>query len=224
MVKVLIVEKNCNIKSTELKTVNVDELYKKCGFRKDKDFKNRKTWSIKNDYISVYAKDSGRAKSENKYEMPPPIDKDLYFGNILIIKHTEEKVSNTNCKDLSLDEWNTIYESLIGGVEDLNDEDSYSEEEEIPEHLKTKEGYSKEDGFIVDDDEDLDDDYVPNNSEEEATEGDEDEDEDEEVMGKDSDLEDSEDEEDYEEEEEEYDSDDIGSELSEESYISSDDE
>ena len=91
MVKVLIVEKNCNIKSTELKTVNVDELYKKCGFRKAKDFENRKTWIMENVYISVYAKDSGRAKSENKYEMPPPIDKDLYFGNILIIKHTEKK-------------------------------------------------------------------------------------------------------------------------------------
>lgn len=227
MVKVLIVEKNCNIKSTELKTVNVDELYKKCGFRKAKDFENRKTWEVENVYISVYAKDSGRAKSENKYEMPPPIDKDLYFGNILIIKHTEKKVTNTNLQDLTLEEWNNIYESLMGGVEDLNDEDSYSEEEEIPEHLKTKEGYSKEDGFIVDDDEDLDDDYVPNNSEEEVTDGDEDEDEDEEVMGKDSDLDNSDDEEDYDEEdddEEDYDSDDIGSELSEESYISSDDE
>ena len=230
MVKVLIVEKNCNIKSTELKTVNVDELYKKCGFRRAKDFENRKTWKVENVYISVYAKDSGRAKSENKYEMPPPIDKDLYFGNILIIKHTEKKVTNTNLQDLTLEEWNNIYESLMGGVEDLNDEDSYSEEEEIPEHLKTKEGYSKEDGFIVDDDEDLDDDYVPNNSEEEVTDGtdgDEDEDEDEEVMGKDSDLDNSDDEEDYDEEdddEEDYDSDDIGSELSEESYISSDDE
>lgn len=226
MVKVLIVEKNCNIKSTELKTVNVNELYKKCGFRKDKDFKNRKTWNIKNFYISVYAKDSGRAKSENKYEMPPPIDKDLYFGNILIIKHTEEKVNNTNLEDISLVEWNTIYEGLIGGVEDLNDEDSYSEEEEIPEHLQTKEGYSKEDGFIVDDDEDLDEDYVPNNSEEEEITDGDDEDEDEEVMGKDSDLDDSEEEEEYDDEDDEgeYDSDEIGSELSEESYISSDDD
>ena len=68
-------------------------------------------------------------------------------------------------KDISVTEWNKLYEKLFGGFEDLDNTDSYSEEEEIPEHFKTKEGYSKEDGFIVDDDDD-DDDYIPAESEE----------------------------------------------------------
>ena len=58
-----------------------------------------------------------------------------------------------NAKDITLKDWETTYEKLFGGFIDLNNEDSYSEEEEIPEHMKTKSGYSKEGGFIVDDDE-----------------------------------------------------------------------
>jgi hypothetical protein len=35
----------------------------------------------------VYAKNTGRANTENKYELHPPLDKDLYFGYIAIISH-----------------------------------------------------------------------------------------------------------------------------------------
>ena len=53
---------------------------------------------------------------------------------------------------MSLEDWGNLYEELFGGFEDLNGEDSYSEEEEIPENMKTSSGYSKEGGFIVEDD------------------------------------------------------------------------
>ena len=38
----------------------------------------------------------------------------------------------------------------MGGFESLGEDDSYSSEEGIDPELLTKEGYSKEDGFIVD--------------------------------------------------------------------------
>ena len=30
-------------------------------------------------------KDSGRAGSENKFEFPPPVDNELYFGNCILL-------------------------------------------------------------------------------------------------------------------------------------------
>ena len=230
MVKVILIDKGCNLKCSDIKKFEVDKIYKKCNLKKGDNFEKRTTWKNGDNYFSVFSKDKGRASTENKYDLPPPIDNDLYFGTIVIVKHKEKNINNNNAVNMSLVEWNKLYEKLFGGFEDLNGDDSFSEEEEIPEHMKTKEGYSKEGGFIVDDDDDQDEDYIPESSEdidlESAAETDEDEDE--ELMGKESDI-DEEDEEDIEEEEEEeeeededddYDSD--CSELSEESYIDSD--
>ena len=189
--KITIVQKNGDIKEIDWKkNIKLDNLYKKCGLRKNKDFAKRHTWKVNgNKYISVYAKNSGRANTENKYELPPPVDKDLYFGNIAIVAHTEEEPTADTMSDMSENSWKTVYEKLMGGFEDIGEEDSYSEDEYVaPENL-TKEGYEK-DGFVVDgsEEDDIvnndDDDEDEDESEEEAyfssnnEEDDEDEDDD----------------------------------------------
>ena len=80
----------------------------------------------------------GRATSENKYDLPPPIDKELYFGSMILVKHCYNDLTNETAEDFSLEEWNKLYEKLFGGFEDLGDDDSYSEEEEIPSEFQTK--------------------------------------------------------------------------------------
>lgn len=228
-IKCVIIDKNATLSCSVIKNVKEDELYKKCGYKSDKGFKNLITWEVeKNDeqcYISLFGKEEGRANSENKYDLPPPVDKDLYYGTLLLVKHCYQELTNETVEDFKLEEWNKLYEKLFGGFEDLGEEDSYSEEEEIPEHLQTKQGYSKEDGFVVSDDDVEDDDYVPNEEEEEAHSSTDDADdaEEEDGMGHDSEIDDDdeEEEEDYDDEEE-YDSDELGSELSEESYVDSD--
>ena len=225
MVKLIIVDKSCNLKSSDLKNFDIEMLYKKCGLRKNDNFEKRHTWKIDStNFVSCFSKDKGRESSINKYDLPPPIDNELYYGSMLLIKHDTEELSNGNVSDLSTEDWEKYYEKLFGGFEDLGEEDSYSDEEEIPEHMKTKEGYSKEDGFIVDDDEEEDDDYIPEEDEEEEEEAETTTDaEEEDGMGQDSDIDDGEEEEEEgEEEDEDYDSEDLGSELSEESYIDSD--
>ena len=156
--------------------------------------------------------------------LPPPIDKDLYFGSMVLVKHCYKDVTNETAEDFDVEEWNKLYEKLFGGFEDLGEDDSYSEEEEIPEHLQTKQGYSKEDGFVVSDGDVEDDDYIPEEEEdEEEAHSSTDDADDEDGMGKDSEIDDDEEEEEDEDdyEEEDYESD-LGSELSEESYIDSD--
>ena len=128
--------------------------------------------------------------------------------------------NSTQVFDLTVAEWEKCYEKLFGGFEELGEDDSYSSEEEIPEHLKTKEGYSKEDGFIVDSDDEDDGDYIPEDDEDEDDE-DKSAEEDtlEDVESADSDETDEEEDSDeleYESGEE----DEAGSELSEEDYVS----
>ena len=227
MVKVVLIDKNCNKKETVL-NYDVGEFYKKCNYRNNNNFEVRHTWEFKQSgetyYISVFAKDKGRANSENKYDLPPPIDSALYYGSLLIIKRfTNENFEKDNLDDLKLEDWEKCYEKLFGGFESLGEEDSEETDEldEISDSEKTKEGYHK-DGFVVDDDEDDDEEYLPDDEDDiDESEAEDTEETDEETMGKDSDFEDEDEEE--EEIEEDYDSEEaelLDSELSEESYIS----
>jgi hypothetical protein len=155
-ISIIIIEKGGNIKELKIKNLNEDELYKKCGFKSPTDFKLHTVWkniNINNTIynIHVYGKLVGRANQENKYEFPPPIDNELFFGSCALVN----KVDNIP-KNLTSGEWNRIYEHLYGGFEDIGDEDSDESEDEDENLPKTKSGYVKDD-FIVDDDYDDDD-------------------------------------------------------------------
>ena len=227
MVKVVIIDKNCNKKESSLKQDRA-EFYKKCNYRNNKNFDMRHTWEFNEEgetyYITIFAKDNGRAGSENKYDLPPPIDSNLYYGTLMLVKtFNKNSFEKDNLDDLLLADWEKCYEKLFGGFESLGEDSEESDElDDISDSEKTKEGYHK-DGFVVGDDEE-DDDYIPEDEDEEETEAEETEETDEEVMGKDSEIEDEEEEED----EDEYDTEDeeveiLDSELSEESYISDED-
>jgi len=221
MVKVVIVSKGGSLKESSVKNFDEANLYKKGGFRKSADFSKRIKWKKSpTENISLYAKDNGRAGSENKYELPPPIDKELYFGSLVIVSHTGDDVGPDSVQDFTCDEWKTFREKLFGGFVDLTKPEIESSEEEIPAQYKTKEGYSKEDGFIVDDDEDedSDEDYVLKEEDEESTVSTDEEEDDGDIGSNVEEDEEEEEEEEEEEDEEEEDGDDYGSELSEEAY------
>jgi hypothetical protein len=155
MVNIVLVEKTGELKPS--KYVNEkDELYKKCKFKKDEHFILRHSWTNKNEQfpfktVSLYARDSGKANTENKYDFPPPVDNILYFGCCALVAQS----SNNEYVDLSIELWNKFYEKLFGGFENLadtaqEDENEEDELENIPAEMKTKSGYLK-DGFVVDD-------------------------------------------------------------------------
>ena len=173
--KIVVIKKNGTLCDLDWKkNIDLKSIYKKAGFRKDNDFAKRHTWKIKeDDFISVYSKNTGRANTENKYELPPPVDSDLYFGKLVVIRHSEQNPTVENCLDFTFEEWKTIYEKLMGGFEDLDDNEEESEEEYVdPENL-TEQGYEK-DGFVVEDgevafntgDSDEEEEWVPSNNEE----------------------------------------------------------
>lgn len=164
MVNIVIIDKNGDKKTQNIKFDGFDGLHKKCGFRTSKDFSKRMTWNLEYKNlklcIGVFAKNAGKATTENKFDFPPPIDNDLYFGKIAIIACLN-KFDEVNITDLTHTTWEKIYESLMGGFEDIENTDNEEEsEEDIPEELRTAHGYKK-DGFVVSDgEEESDPDYV----------------------------------------------------------------
>jgi len=144
---VLIVEKNGTLKEHNIKgDLNPDEFYKIAKFKDATDFENEASWEVdvldKTYNISLFAKTTGRAGQENKYELPPPVDEILYFGRCLLV--------NEDGSDLTINTWNIIYEALFGGFDDIGDEDSEEDEEDLTGVTLTTTGYMK-DSFITDD-------------------------------------------------------------------------
>ena len=151
-VSVIVIDKIGNVKESKIKAFSEEELYKKGGFKSSTHFKNHVTWdNIKLDgkifNVNVYGKDIGRANQENQYEFPPPIDNTLFFGSCVIVNKNKTAVDN-----ISIKEWNKIYDQLNGGFDDLCEEDEDESEDEDENLPKTKSGYVKDD-FIVDDEE-----------------------------------------------------------------------
>jgi hypothetical protein len=202
---IIIVEKGGSLKSLAIKDFKLEDLYKKCGFKKGDDFLKQTEWTAKYEeekyYIEVFAKTEGRPNSENKYDFPPPIDKKLFFGSCAILAYNKKTDGSRFYTDLSLALWNKLYEKLFGGFEDLaatakEDENEEDELANIPKEKKTKQGYLK-DGFVID---------SSDTEEGETFSSTEDEDEDEST------------EEEVDTKEDDIVLEDIGSELSEESY------
>ena len=210
---IIIVERLGSLKILSIKDFKLDELYKKCGFKKAEDFNKQTEWNVKYDgkkyAIQVFAKADGRANSENKYDFPPPIDTKLFYGSCAIIAQVKKDDGSKVYSNLTLPLWNKIYEKLFGGFEDLaatakEDEEEEDELANVPKEKKTKQGYLK-DGFVVD----------SSDTEENSTSASESEDDEDDEHDDDDDTEEA--------TEDDMAIEDVGSELSEESYDYDDD-
>jgi len=158
---IIVVEKVGTLKTLTIKDYKEEDLYKKCGFKNANGFDKIAEWKVKKNsikyFIKVFGKLEGRANNENKYDFPPPIDVKLLYGSCAIVAHTFDNTSNKAIlANLTIPLWESLYEKLFGGFEDLTATALEDEEEEdellnIPAHMKTKTGYLK-DGFVVDTD------------------------------------------------------------------------
>ena len=206
----IIVEKGGDLKDVKFKNFDINTLYKKCSFRKSEGFGLRHKYEkIKYNGekydIHVYSRNNGKSGTENKYDMPPPIDNELYFGSFALVRYCPDE---DNYIDFTVEEWKPLYEKLFGGFEDLSitaidDANESDELDDISPSMKTKQGYLK-DGFVVDSNEDED--AESDNSDIEDDKNDDDDDDDD----------DDEDELELE--------DDFGSELEEDEFIYSDED
>lgn len=153
MTIIVLIDKHGKQQEKNVQELSKDNIYKKCGAKNKDNFEKRTTWSTKIDDINyeieLWSKSTGRANTENKFDFPPPVDKELYFGTCAIIRVKND--NDLEIMDLKVSEWGKIYENLFGGFEDLNDNETESEDEleKYPDNMKTRNGYLK-DNFVVD--------------------------------------------------------------------------
>lgn len=173
MPKIVVIEKSGSLKTVSVKDFSESTLYKKVGLKSGEGFVLQHTWGTEDGLdqsIKLYAKKTGKAGQENKYDFPPPVDETLFFGPCILVG---SDLKTGEVVDLEEDDWEEIYEFLFGGFEDLDSDDSEDEEDvDTDEELdaiqkttgvvvkQTKQGYAK-DGFIVDDDEDAEEEEEP---------------------------------------------------------------
>jgi|TARA_B110000208_G_scaffold63006_1_gene81784 hypothetical protein len=122
------------------------------------NFKRYCDWELDEYVISIFGSKSGKAGSENKFDLPPPEDTDIYFGELLVIKSKDNIIEDLNKKM-----FNDFIETSFGGFEDLGSKDT--DEDYDPELDRY------ESDFVVDDDViSYDEDYNPEEEEEEEEE------------------------------------------------------
>lgn len=156
---IIIVDKTGSLKTLTVKDYKEEELFKKGGFKKADGFMKHTDWSVKMDgfkyNIALYGKLDGKANMENKFDFPPPVDNKLFFGACVLVASYKNDKGEKVLTNLSIDLWNELYEKLFGGFENLavtavEDEEEEDELAHIPKSKKTKKGGYLKDGFVVD--------------------------------------------------------------------------
>lgn len=140
---IIIIEKNAKLRSLTVKDYKEEELFKKCGFKKDTDFKKQTEWFVKHDgkkyIISLYGKLEGKAGMENQIELPPPLDNKLFFGALALVGQVKDETNKKTLVNLSIPLWDKLYQKLYGGFEDINELSNNDEDEnnDIPTKKKS---------------------------------------------------------------------------------------
>ena len=119
MFSILIVDKSGQF--SNIKTTTMDNLYKKIGLKTETGFMKHCEWNVStqeysNLYVDFYGKKIGKATYENKYEFPPPVDNQIFFGKCILVGYTKKNKMNSYIS-LTQELWLEIYSNLFS----LND-------------------------------------------------------------------------------------------------------
>ena len=115
------------------------------------DIERQCSWELDDYLVSVFGWKNGKAGRENKTELPPPEDNDIFFGDILAVKSDK----NGKLMDFTKSDFKEFFEVAYGGFESLGSEDT-SDPEDYDEE--------SDDSFIVNSDVELE---IDDESEEE---------------------------------------------------------
>ena len=116
-------------KDLDIDNLNIDKisnLFKVVGKGSIKRFCD---WKLDKFTISIYGWKDGNAGQENKTELPPPEDSDLYFGDILVIKSNGKDIKN-----ITLSDYHDFIEESNGGFEDIGSEDTETDSDDDNEY------------------------------------------------------------------------------------------
>ena len=183
-VSVIIVERNGDLRLSQINEYSQLELCRKCKCKSSAGFEMRAEWAYSGPdedkfTVELWAREDGKAGQENKYEFPPPVDTILFFGGCALVA---KDMTPQHCViPLTLEKWDKMYNFLFGGFDtlangwdDLEADELDSIDDSVACCRKTKDGYLK-DGFAIDTEDETD--YDENTSA--LTDDDDDDDDDE---------------------------------------------
>ena len=129
------ISKRSNVKS--ITKDNIDFI------KNNKHISKINTWHYNNFIYTLYGYINGDAGEENKYDLPPPCDCDLYFNDLYFIKY-----DNNSIIDLSIADYNTFYAFCFEGFDSIeNTEDEV--EDELSEHTSDREFINDEENLSI---------------------------------------------------------------------------
>ena len=160
MMEVVVINKHGISSTKRISAVHHNEINRLYSKNDTNQIQYLCSWKITSDKrkeLVVFGSLSGNVGDENKYELPPPIDNLLLFGNIIIVgvyNFSKDKLlERKKCFSLTKESWNVYYNMLYGNFESLGETDTESDsDDEYDDYPKSKSGYAL-DGFVVDDDE-----------------------------------------------------------------------
>ena len=104
------------------------------------------TYRYKSYILTLLGYTKGKAGSENKHELPPPLDSNLCFGDIILVA-SAHPAPYTKAVNFKTEEYEAFYTKIFGGFEDIDsEEEEEEEEEELGEIQEEKEK------IVIDDD------------------------------------------------------------------------
>ena len=104
--KLIKITKKGSVKSIEKN--NIDFI------NKNKNISKLNTWDYDNYKLVLFGFINGDAGEENKYDLPPPCDCDLFFNDLYFVKY-----KNNTILDLSIEEYGLFYVKCFEGFEEL---------------------------------------------------------------------------------------------------------
>ena len=123
---IIIIDKLGELKTLNVKNYCEEELYKKCGFKKDTNFMLQTTWDLSlndtNYSISMYGKNDGKKNFKNICCFPYPINQTVFYGSCALVASSSGTKIN-----LTIDLWKQIHAFLMSEIpSNINGKSSFS--------------------------------------------------------------------------------------------------
>jgi DNA-directed RNA polymerase subunit M/transcription elongation factor TFIIS len=128
--------------------------------------------------LTLFGYKKGKAGTENKHELPPPLDNELYFSDILLVA-SKVKESWTNPVNFTPEQYEKFFSSAFGGFESLDDEEDSQDEEDLEDADVDELEEEKEEIIISDKKKKAEDEGVPEDEDDKEADEDEEVEEDE---------------------------------------------
>jgi len=133
-IKATLITKNNNIKTINCNPLRLEDSVENKG---KNAIEQLHIFTYENLKVIIYGWATGEENKINKHELPPPIDNDLYYGDLIVLLREDGELV-----DFSKEDYEEFYNYIFDGIDSCNDEDNSNLEND---------DYDYTDGFIVKD-------------------------------------------------------------------------